>query len=567
MLVCSRLIAGTLLLAVAAGTTGAAEPQPRFSQRWVWVMANLGVDKQADFVTGLIERAARAGYNGLVLNDYKLNVLARMGPGYFKNVARARAAAARHHIEIIPCVFPIGYSEGLLTHDANLAEGLPVKDAPFVVKGREAVPIADPAARLRNGDFEEAKGNRFPGFSFQDDPGKVTFADREVVHGGKVACRLQDIKQGSTGNGRVAQRVKLRPYACYRLACWVKTRDFRPSTFKLLALGKRPLNFHEVRLQPTQDWTLVETAFNSLDQSDVGIYAGQWGGGSGTLWIDDLALEELALVNVLRRDGCPLTVTDAAGRTVYEEGKDFEPVRDPALSRVPFAGGYNFGHAGATLRLTEGSRLKDGERLRVSWYHPVKTHAEQVMCCLTEPKVYDRLRDQARRVNDLYQPKTFLMGFDEIRVANWCKACQDTGKSPGQLLAASAHRCLAILKEVNPQARVVTWSDMFDPNHNAVNRYYLVNGPLEGSWQGLSKDVIIANWNGGKKTASLKWFADHGHTQVIAGYYDRDISSFRTWATAAQGVPGVTGFMYTTWQRRYDDLEAFGKAMLGKDNP
>ena len=37
------------------------------------------------------------------------------------------------------------------------------------------------------------------------------------------------------------------------------------------------------------------------------------------------------VVNVLRRDGCPLTVTSEDGRTVFAEGKDFEPVRDPKL--------------------------------------------------------------------------------------------------------------------------------------------------------------------------------------------------------------------------------------------
>jgi hypothetical protein len=30
-------------------------------------------------------------------------------------------------------------------------------------------------------------------------------------------------------------------------------------------------------------------------------------------------------------------------------------------------------------------------------------------------------------------------------------------------------------------------------------------------------------------------------------------------------VPGVTGFMYTTWQNRYDHLEAYGRAMMGKE--
>ena len=114
--------------------------------------------------------------------------------------------------------------------------------------------------------------------------------------------------------------------------------------------------------------------FNSLDEKEVQLYAGQWGGKSGTLWLDDLELTELSLVNVLRRDGCPLVVASADGKTIYEEGKDFQPVRDAKLGLVPNRGDYSYRHAGAALQLTAASRIKDGDRLRVSWYHPILTH-------------------------------------------------------------------------------------------------------------------------------------------------------------------------------------------------
>ena len=144
------------------------------------------------------------------------------------------------------------------------------------------------------------------------------------------------------------------------------------------------------------------------------------------------------------------------------------------------AGEFEFDHPGAVIRITPRSRIRGGDRLRVSWYHPIITHGSQVMCCLSEPKLYEILRAQARRVNELFQPKTFFMSHDEIRVANWCRACQDRKLTPGQLLADNVRRCTEILKSVNPRARVVVWSDMFDPHHNAVDKYYLVNGSLEG---------------------------------------------------------------------------------------
>ncbi len=225
----------------------------------------------------------------------------------------------------------------------------------------------------------------------------------------------------------------------------------------------------------------------------------------------------MALVNVLRREGCPLTVTSEDGKTTYVEGKDFEPVRDPKLGMVPYEGEYEFDHPGAPLRMTSNSRIKDGDRLRVGWYHPVLVLGSYAACCLSEPKVYDLLRDQARRVDALYHPKTFFMQHDEMRVANWCKACQARKLTPGQLLADNARRCTQIIEEVHPGAKAVVWSDMFDPTHNAVKDYYLVNGTLEGSWEGLAPSVIIANWNGGKAKASLDFFAKRGHQQIMAG--------------------------------------------------
>ncbi len=542
---------------------------PVYRERWFYAPFNLLVNEQADELIHLIGQAHKAGYNGLVLADYKLNILDWMGPEYFRNVKRVQKAAADARIDIIPAIVPVGTSDGLLAHDPNLAEGLPVTDAPFIVKGRTARLEPDPSAHMRNGDLEQTRGDIFVGFSYQDDPGKTTFADHHIKHGGRTSCRMEmDPKRSSSGNYRLMQTVKLRPHACYRFSCWIKTSKLEPRNgFQIMALGTSPrhrqLTFYETTLEPTHDWTRVDVVFNSLNESEVILYAGIWGGRSGTLWLDDLALEELSLVNVLRRPGCPFKVTSADGRTVYEEGKDFESVRDPKLGQVPYGGEYSFDHAGPSLRLTAHSRLHHSERLLVSWYHPVITLGYQVMCCLSEPKVYDILRDQARRVNDLYHPKAFLMSFDEIRVANWCHACQSRHQTPGELLADSARRCTDILHAVNPRAKVLVWSDMFDPYHNAVDHYYLVNGTLRGSWNGLQSTVVIANWNSGKATASLKWFADRGHRQIIAGYYDDGLDNLHHWNAAARNVARIDGFMYTTWQHQYRDLAAYGRALRG----
>jgi hypothetical protein len=563
-------VVGLAIVPALARGAATGSSSPAYGDRWVYCSANLQVDKSADDVIALIERASRGGYTGVVLADCKFQVLYRVPDWYFRNVERVKRAAARSRIELIPAVFSIGYSNGHLAQDPNLAEGLPVVDQPYRVNNGVAALDSQPAVQLKNGGLEETTRDRFAGFSFQDDPGVATFADREVYHQGRVACRLEPgarVPGRSSPNVRLSQTVKLRPRTAYSLSCWVKTRELTPAgSFRLLALGAgaggRALTFHEGGVEPSQNWKRVEVVFNSLDQHDATIYVGFWGEGKGTSWIDDLTLEELALVNVLRRPGCPLAVKSADGKSVFQEGRDFEPVADAKLGRVHWEGEYEFDHAGATIRVTPGSRIKNGELVRVSWYHPVITQGFQVMCCLSEPQLETILRDQARRINELFHPKTFFMSHDEIRVANWCLACQNRKLTPGQLLAENVRQCMLILNLVNPQARIVVWSDMFDPHHNAVDDYYLVNGSLRGSWEGLAPGVIIANWNADKASKSLKFFADRGHRQVIAGYYDGDdLTNFQQWDSAARSVERVSGFMYTTWQAKYGLLEQYGKAV------
>jgi hypothetical protein len=57
----------------------------------------------------------------------------------------------------------------------------------------------------------------------------------------------------------------------------------------------------------------------------------------------------------------------------------------------------------------------------------------------------------------------------------------------------------------------------------------------------------------------MPFFAERGHRQVIAGYYDGPVEKIRDWMAAGAKVKGVVGVMYTTWQHNYDHLEEFAK--------
>jgi hypothetical protein len=547
---------------------------PVLEKRWIYLPTNHLVDANITQAIALLDRAAAAHYNGVLVTDSKFTRWDALPQHYADNVRQLREACRERKMEYVACVFGFGYSNDLLSRDPNLAEGLPVRGAPFVVRGGVLVPD-DPIA-LANGDFEQFQGDKFAGWQFADLPGKVTFVDTQVVHHGKASLRMDDIGTNNpeSGNGRISQKLRVEPFRYYHASVMVKTQDFeRPAAIRIQALAPGGVSLCQtnVHVKPTQDWQRLDVTFNTLEAAEITFYLGVWGGGKGRIWWDDARLEPAGLVNVVRRPGAPLAVTNDDGATTYEEGRDFDGARDPLLGIVPWPGEYSVWHDAPRMTVPAGSRLAEGQRVRLSYYHTEIIGDGQVPACMGEPKLTDILRWEAEQVATHCQPDGYLMSHDEIRIAGWDPSCLgETGdRRPGDLLAENVARCVAILREVDPGKQIYAWSDMFDPFHNAREKgsYYLVrgDGPWYGSWKGLPSDVIVANWNGGGKSAeriaSLRHFASLGHRQILAGYYDADPTRITPWLEDAAQAGGVVGAIYTTWQQKYDDLEAFGKLL------
>ncbi len=279
--------------------------------------------------------------------------------------------------------------------------------------------------------------------------------------------------------------------------------------------------------------------------------------------MDQIRLQDVAFVNLVRRDDCPFEVRDSKGK-VYREGIDFEPVIDTRMGVAPWRGEFDIYHEPPTLRLTSNTSIQPGTELLVSYCHTVTIHDGQVACSMDHPDVFRVLEKQIRGVEKLLQPKRYMLSHDEIRVANWLGRGRTGDRTAGALLADNLRQTTSLVNRVNRQAKLCVWSDMFDPHHNAVKGpYYLVNGSLAGSWEGLPRGITIINWNSGKAKESMTFFDRLGHRQVLAGYYDDDPAKIRSWLEQAQGISSVKGVMYTTWRDNYSDLEAFAKAAWG----
>lgn len=523
-----------------------AAPDPSskpLAKRWLFVWRDMTDPKEVDRMIARFPRAQAAGYNGVA---FSYNVPEAKAP-------ELRAAAKKHGLDLVAIVMGN-------PRDRNYFEGVPVQDALFVASGGRAN-LQPENPRLVNADFETASNHRFKGWSLQDDVGVTTFADQEVVHGGKTSLRMESIGKNQHRHCRVSQALKLQPHRQYRISFWVKTENMAPADpeVKVLAAATgRLLSFQTFPTARTQDWKHYDVVFNSFEHTDARLYLGSWSGKDGKLWWDDLTVEEIGLVNVLRRPGCPVTVRGENGET-YEEGRDYEKIVDRLLHPWrPY-------HAPPPIKLTQTTRIKEAERLRVSYYHPIIVYEGRLTGCISEPKIFEDWREEVKRAEALLHPAAFLMSHDEMRVMNRCALCRSKKMTPGELLAWNVKQSAQIIRDVRPDAGIWVWNDMFDPMHNAVDQYYAVDGSLVGSWKGLDKDVGIVNWHVGLQGKNAQFFADLGLKQILSGYYDSDENGdgiAQTLANTRQ-VTGVTGAMYTTWEDRYDAMDAWAKRAWG----
>lgn len=543
------LLAFALVFPSALPAQSAPTPKHGFRERFVLFFANLTKPADRDALLGVMRRAAAVGYNGIVLGDnggQYLHLKAEP-PAFFDNFREVRKEAKALHLALIPYSF----NPTQVTYiDPSLAEAVPVRGTPFVVQG-DAATVADAPPLLQNPALTDRTGNQPAGWDI-DAPGKTMFLDTSVTHAGDASLRIVDPSASNPpyGHARQMQKVAVTPFHAYELSVWIKTQNFtRPDTISLYVGGNNGQQTEIYsnrdedmgdRVAQTQDWTQYTADFNSVTNSSIEVYAGVWAdsGARGTLWMADMNLREIGLAGVVRRPSLPIVVTAADGKTTYGEGADYA-VGDQRLTIPP------------------GSAIRDGTRLKVSWYQGATMVQDTPPASAWQPGYWTIEADISRRLDALFgHPPAFMMTYDEWRAANWDPIGRKV--SAGAYVAQTTRRSIALLRRINPKYEISVWSDMYDPNENAVDHYFIVNGSLQGSWNGLAPGTVVMTWDGGAR--ALQFFSHLGVRQVIGGYYD-SVDNVRQWLdeadqVEAQGAQGIDGFLYTTWDGDYTDLEA-----------
>jgi hypothetical protein len=544
-------LAAVLICLVTLTATTLGEPKV-YPDRWVYVSTALDSDGELARVEGIARTASEHGLTGMLLSA-GFDALDLKDADYLRRLDHLKQTCDRLGVEIIPMGFSIGYGGSTMAHDKNLAAGLPVHGALFIAREHEARFVPDPAVGLSNGNFERIEANLPAGFTLH---GEHAAIDSAVVHAGKSSVRFENFG-GKPGGGGVylSQTIHVQPYRTYRMRCWVKTEGAMPrEIFHLWAVTPdgRDLAYLEPWMEPTSDWHELVWAFNSWYANQIDFRIGVADGEAGKIWVDDVSVEEVGLTNVLRREGTPVRVKNEKSGEVYQEGRDYAHISDPQLN-------FRWDHDGPRIHLPAGSRIHIGDRLRVDYFHGTTIYRDQVPLDMSEPAVYKIWQQQIPLVQKHLAPKKYFLSMDEVRIGGFCEACKRRHLPMNQILGDCLTRQYRMIRAANPQAQVYVWSDMFDPNHNAREKYYLIDGSFLETWRYIPKDLVIACWYYEKRDQSLPFFSKLGYRTLAGAYYDADdLENPKGWLESLDRTPSAEGIMYTTWENKYDLLAAFG---------
>ena len=555
------------LLTSCGGQDARLAPPPERPQLWYWLHSLLNSSAELEATKVRIDRAYAEGYTGIAFWDVSFMYLNSPSwpsgaPGYLRE---GMAYAQSRGLQVLAQAAPYGYSNDVLNTNPNWAEGQRVVGSRFEVdqSGRQ-LRLLNSFPGISNGGFES------------DDSGWIAKSrwgvrdqgveiDPLTSHSGASSGVIRDVQR----IGRFHQRLNLTSWRQYHLRLWVRTQEYRGPTPVVEVIDAK--NGEEIRLysylavKASQDWTQIDTFFNSGSSTFAELYFGVWGPSRGAIWFDDVSLEETALVNLLRRSGTPVKVYGTESGALVTEGIDVEAIKDPNLTPDP----RQDYHDPPVVRVPVGSRLKPGDKVSIDFYEVQPAYGHQMGLCLTEPAVRAWDQENARTIASVVPPGSgvFLM-YDETRQMNSCALCRSRNLSAGEILAWHVSETIRRWESLRPGCSIYVWSDMFDPYANAHDHYFFVEGNLAGSWKGLPAQVTIMNWDLPHRRESLKWFSGTNwsqpiaHRQIIAGYYDSHDgrSSAIQELQQARGVPGIDGLMYTTWEGDDSQAAAFAEA-------
>lgn len=519
-------------------------------------------------------RAQKAGYNTVYLADAKFGNPWKRGKQYERNLKEGVKILREHGLKVAVYVCAHGQ---FLEEVPFEAECVPVKNQEFQVKNGKITGVN----LFSNGSFEEGTKN------WKLDTGKDISIDKSVSASGRQSLRFR-LDPKRRGQIRIQRPLPKAPFKQYTLSLKLKTRNLKGggANFGIAALpvgvirkGKGKSEFRYIcyqrlnaarAIRSTQDWQKYTFSFNTLDQEEVTLFIGSWGAVEGEFWIDDVELRGASFTNIVRKKDMPLVITSKDKKVRYEEGRDFSTVRDPLCGHYRWKGRFDFTHPGPVITIPAGSRIKEGEKLLVSYHHVLAGASQTPDICLNSPFLKKLVARQIRFFKEKIDPEGYLIAIDEYRCYGYDPACLKSGRKAGSALNDLALFTYNEIKKHAPASRIYMWNDMFDPAGNCRKDKFYYNvrgrGALWNSWQGLPKDIIILRWQcknlEGVKKSMAHWKSLGMKYVQFPTYFTYTFSPLaRPIIELSAKDPNCIGIAFAQW-RKIDNFKPYFEKLL-----
>jgi hypothetical protein len=565
------------------------------NKKYLFLSINCMSNTQTDNAIAAIQSAQSAGFTDVIFFTSSTLTTNRLQQTWINNYKAVLNACKTNGLTVTLGIPDESSGEHQFI-DPDMSAAYPTWGY-FYVSGGYADLIADPAepATIWNGGWESDQmgpgDNYIAGCRSADVP-YVSVDDTVSANSGGRSLRFDLDAAASQGYARIRLRpISVVPWRHYRITAWVYTDGVsNPNSFTISPAdedGTRYLDYVDDYANnipsSTDDWFRVDVVFNSLEVDTINLWVGCYGKSTGTLWLDDLEIAQVGLLNVIRRDdfesdSAPLVVQSSNGQTTYVEGVHFARVTDPlnrwsSGSSPPYAKNNTYWrvHEDPSIEIIDHDTIPDGTTLKVSWYHPlwVKTYMQ---ADLQLPEAQAVVFSAVDYVNALYAEvygaacQHWMCGYDELRMGGANKWYSDTGATPAQALGWSVNDFWDKIRTKHASADLLLWSDMFNPYQNAVDKYYLWKGDLTNAHSYISHPFKVYNWTTTSLRDAANWFSARYINQIISinvrgtGQvgFESYTASMTTTHDVLKGGPSLSGVGYTTWAYDYSHILDFG---------
>lgn len=425
-------------------------------------------------------------------------------------------------------------------------EGLPIVGMPMTIPSLNFA-AASYGITVANGGFESFTGNvpnnwtMYPASSYA-----LIARDAVQKHSGASSLCWPNMTADYGSDRTVHHRMHFGRNRMMRLRFWYRTSNFS-GKIRLLVLGDDPVNNHFVNgrnsVPSTTGWTEFVGDFSTCNVDTASLWIGPEEYSSGTLWIDDISIENVGPLNMLRRPDTPVRVYKQPGQILMTENVDYFISETSPNSYTNYIASPRF------TRISGGA-LSAGSQVTVDWSTALLFQGGRETVCWSMLEPLAHYQRQIRALDSTLAPDGIKIHINEVTLAGYDQNCLSRGMTPGQLVGSHVNQLYQIVQGRRPGMPVRSYGDPFDVWVKDNRCHPVTTSPWTiGALQQTSPllEMMVMTDYSMNMDSSFRYFNNNGHSAVLAYVGDNPFRKAVDGAAAARRAANCTGFSIYSW--------------------